>query len=244
MARTDGWTSGESGFVKKKRRSRAVNPKSLKMLAGVAQGLSLAEAGRRAGYAHTSTSYKAFQRLKLLIPKRLDALGCPVDKVLMTVISKLGAMETKMGWHKGKLIDAVNVVDHDTQLRAADMILELCNATPDVVIGSKGTMVALELEDLTSLWPSLTPQLESECRKNWPLARTVISPLEWTRHWTKTKGKQDSKLALPWSARCGRLIFARYLHESYSTSSFTDEDDRQARSSRIDRASRTRLWLA
>jgi len=116
--------------MKKKRRGLAVNPKSLKMLEGVARGLSLAEAGRRAGYAHTSTSYKAFHRLKLLIPERLDALGCPVDKVLMTVISKLEATETKMGWHKGKLIDTVNVVDHDTQLRAADMILELCNAYP------------------------------------------------------------------------------------------------------------------
>ena len=47
-----------------------------------------------------------------------------------------------------------------------------------------------------------------------------------------------------WSARFGRLHFARYLHESCSTSSFTDEDDPRARSSRIDRASRTRSWLA
>jgi hypothetical protein len=45
---------GEGGFVKKKRRSRAVNAKSFKKLKGVARGLSLAEAGRRAGYAHPS----------------------------------------------------------------------------------------------------------------------------------------------------------------------------------------------
>jgi hypothetical protein len=33
--------------------------------------------------------------------------------------------------------------------------------------------------------------LQSECWKNWPLARAVISPLEWARHWTKTKDEQD-----------------------------------------------------
>jgi hypothetical protein len=86
--------------VKKKRRSRAVNPKSIKMLAGVAQGLSLAEAGRRAGYAHPQSSHRAYERLKLEIPGRLEALGCPVDKVLMKVISELDAEETKLGGTK------------------------------------------------------------------------------------------------------------------------------------------------
>jgi hypothetical protein len=92
--------------------------------------MSIAEAGRRAGYAAPQSSHRAYERLKLLIPDKLKALGCPVDKVLMKVISKLEAEETKMGWHKGKLVQAVNVVDHDTQLRAADMLLDLYNAYP------------------------------------------------------------------------------------------------------------------
>jgi len=116
--------------MKKRRRSRAVNPKSLEMLQGVAQGLSLAEAGRRAGYAHPQSSFRAYERLKLEIPGRLDALGCPVDKVLMKVISELDAEETKLGWHKGRLVQAVNVVAHDIQLRAAKILLELHNAFP------------------------------------------------------------------------------------------------------------------
>jgi hypothetical protein len=91
---------GESGFVKKKRHSRAVNPKSLKMLEGVVQGLSKAEAGRRAGYAHRQSSFRAYERLKLEIPGRLEALGCPLDKVLMTVIEELDAEETKLGGTK------------------------------------------------------------------------------------------------------------------------------------------------
>jgi hypothetical protein len=102
--------------MKKKRRSRAVNPKSVKMVAGVTQGLGLAEAGRRAGYAHPQSSFRAYERLKLEIPGRLDALGCPVDEVLMKVISELNAEETKLGWYKGRLVQAVNVVAHDIQL--------------------------------------------------------------------------------------------------------------------------------
>jgi hypothetical protein len=116
--------------VKKKRHSRAMNPKSLKMLEGVVQGLSKAEAGRRAGYAHPQSSFRAYERLKLEIPARLDALGCPVDKVLKMIIEELDAEETKLGWYKGELKQAVNVPAHDIQLRAAEMILELCNAFP------------------------------------------------------------------------------------------------------------------
>jgi hypothetical protein len=96
------------------------------MLAGVAQGLSLAEAGRRAGYAHL----RAYERLKLEIPGRLDALGCPVDKVLKMIIEELDAEETKLGWHKGRLVQAVNIAAHDIRLRAAEILLELHNAYP------------------------------------------------------------------------------------------------------------------
>jgi hypothetical protein len=114
--------------VKKKRRSRAVNPKSLKMLEGVVQGLSKAEAGRRAGYAHPQSSFRAYERLKLEIPGRLNALGCPIDRVLKKVISKLDAQETEIGWFKGGLKQAVNVVAHDIQLGAADVLLKLHRA--------------------------------------------------------------------------------------------------------------------
>jgi hypothetical protein len=48
----------------------------------------------------------------------------------MKVISELDAEETKLGWYKGELKQAVNVPAHDIQLRAAEMILELCNAFP------------------------------------------------------------------------------------------------------------------
>jgi hypothetical protein len=83
--------------VKKKRRSRAVNPKSPKLLERIAQGMSIAEAGRRAGYTTRSASHRAYERLELEIPDRLNALGCPVDKVLAQLISKLEAKETKIG---------------------------------------------------------------------------------------------------------------------------------------------------
>jgi hypothetical protein len=70
------------------------------------------------------------KRLKLEIPGRLEALGCPIDKVLNLLIEELEAEETKLGWYKGWLVQAVNVPAHDIQLRAAEMILELCNAFP------------------------------------------------------------------------------------------------------------------
>jgi hypothetical protein len=53
-----------------------------------------------------------------------------LDNVLKKVIAKIDAIETKLGFHKGKLIQAVNVVAHDIQLRAADMLLKLHNAYP------------------------------------------------------------------------------------------------------------------
>jgi hypothetical protein len=46
----------------------------------------------------------------------------------MKVISELDAEETKLGWYKGRLVQAVNVVAHDIQLRATDMLLKLHNA--------------------------------------------------------------------------------------------------------------------
>jgi hypothetical protein len=147
---------GESGFVKKTRRSRVVNPKSLKMLEGVVQGLSLAEAGRRAGYAHPQSSFRAYERLKLEIPGRFEALGGPVDKVLKKVISKLEAQESKIGWYKGEIIQVVNVENHDIQLRAADMYLDLCNAFPgrgnrqqgdDANTGTRGPTFTLVVAD-------------------------------------------------------------------------------------------------
>jgi hypothetical protein len=56
--------------------------------------------------------------------------GLLIGPFFKMIIEELDAEETKLGWYKGRLVQAVNVPAHDIQLRAAEMILELCNAFP------------------------------------------------------------------------------------------------------------------
>jgi hypothetical protein len=116
---------------KERRRSRSVmNRKRVKLLRGLAQGMNISEAGREAGYYNRQSAHRAYERLKLQIPGRLNALGCPVDKVLTKLISKLDAKETKFFQKDGVVIETRQVAAHDVQLDASDKLLRLFNAYP------------------------------------------------------------------------------------------------------------------
>jgi hypothetical protein len=118
-------------MARARRRSRSVmNQKRVKLLEGIAQGMNVSEAGRYAGYGPASSAHRAYERLKLETPDKLNAMGCPVERVLKKAISELEAEETKIGWYKGGLVQAVNVVAHDIRLEAADILPDLYNAYP------------------------------------------------------------------------------------------------------------------
>jgi hypothetical protein len=106
------------------------------------------------------------------------------------VISGLDAEETKLGWYKGRLVQAVNVVAHDIQLRAAEILLKLHNAYPgryrddetsNTAVGPSFTVVFADPERAKWLWTAL------------PISRAVLHPLHWARRWTKTKDEEDTQ---------------------------------------------------
>jgi hypothetical protein len=121
----------QSQMKKQRRRSRSVwNQKRVRLAKGIAQEVNISDAGRCAGYSRASSAHRAHERFTLEIPDKLKALGCPVERVLQKIISKLDARETRFFQKDGMVIETRQVVAHDVQLDASKTLLKLFNAFP------------------------------------------------------------------------------------------------------------------
>lgn len=110
------------------KRHRTVTPQQRKLLTGIAKGMTISAAGRAANYSHAQSAIHAYHRMREKVPAVLEALGCPIEKVLQKVVDKLEAKETKFFASEGIVLDEREVEAHGTQLEAASLLLDCYGA--------------------------------------------------------------------------------------------------------------------
>jgi hypothetical protein len=85
-------------------------------------------AGHSPKYAAQS-AHQALQGLRLRVPEILDKAGYSVPVLIEKHLApKLTATTTKLAVEKGEFTDHVELEDHDTQLKAIDMMLRMHGA--------------------------------------------------------------------------------------------------------------------
>lgn len=108
---------------KKRNGTRPLTKRQKELAEGVAQGLTIKDAGRQAGYPSKQSAHRAFQVIKLRFHPALEAKGYNVDQVLTEIFEKLRekmeAKETVFFTHQGVVMETREVIPHATQLTAA-----------------------------------------------------------------------------------------------------------------------------
>lgn len=96
-----------------------MNKKRSRLLQGIADGLSTAEAGRRAGFGTRQAAYKSLKLIRLNLPELLDKADLGVYKLLSGFKESLEATETKFFLSKtGQLIETPPRIAHGIRLKA------------------------------------------------------------------------------------------------------------------------------
>lgn len=126
--------------------------KQLLVAAGVADGLSIAEAGRQAGVAHRQSAYEMFRNLRERLLTDFDAVGISTRTIALKIKEKLDAKETKLcsgdvvmpdGHVRKVFTDAVDLEAHSVQLEAAKLAADIMGLTNDKASTSIGTVNVL-----------------------------------------------------------------------------------------------------
>jgi hypothetical protein len=103
--------------------NQRLNDKQAKLIRYLRQGLTISEAGRRAGYGRPQTAHRAFKAIRLRFHPALQRAGIDAEQILIDTIltqySKLTATETKFFDNKGIVIEEREVLAHDVNLTAA-----------------------------------------------------------------------------------------------------------------------------
>jgi hypothetical protein len=122
----------KSEAAKKRERAKGPTLRQSRLAKEIAKGRSLKEAAIAAGYPakHASQSaHQALQGIRLRVPEMLNEAGYSVPVLIEKHIApKLSATVTKLAVKDGKFTDTVELEDHDTQLKAADMMLRMHGA--------------------------------------------------------------------------------------------------------------------
>ena len=105
-----------------------------RLLKGISQGMTIAEAGAQAGYVHRQAAHRAFKSIQLWLPQALEGAGYPVDKMLTELVEKLRdqmeAKKTRFFKYKGVVTDVREVPAHNIQLRAITELFKLLGLYP------------------------------------------------------------------------------------------------------------------
>src|SRR5215831_7876423 len=122
----------KSEAAKKRESAKGPTLRQSRLAKEIAKGRSLKEAAIAAGYPtkHASQSaHQALQGIRLRVPEMLDEAGYSVPVLIEKHIApKLSATVTKLAVKGGNFTDFVELEDHDTQLKAADMMLRMHGA--------------------------------------------------------------------------------------------------------------------
>ena len=93
---------------------------------------SAKDAAIAAGYSPkyaAQSAHQALQGIRLRVPELLDKAGYSVPVLIEKHLApKLTATTTKLAVEKGEFTDHVELEDHDTQLKAIDMMLRMHGA--------------------------------------------------------------------------------------------------------------------
>lgn len=119
---------------------------------GVADGLSIAEAGRRAGVAHRQSAHEMYNSVREQLPALMDGVGLDVRSILCRIREKCDAHETKFFQFEGKVTERVDVEAHGVQLKALELAVSLRPelAKPEAThIGTVNVLFAGALPDWT-----------------------------------------------------------------------------------------------
>jgi hypothetical protein len=122
----------ESEAAKKREHAKGPTLRQSRLAKEIAKGRSLKEAAIAAGYPakHASQSaHQALQGIRLRVPEILDQAGYSVPVLIEKHIApKLSATVTRLAVADGKFTDFVELEDHDTQMKAADIMLRMHGA--------------------------------------------------------------------------------------------------------------------
>ena len=105
------------------KRNQRLTTQQRALIKGLNQGLTIADAGRKAGYSARQASHTAYKSLRLRFHDVLERANLSVDQILTETIQKqrgkLEAKETKFFAHMGIVGESRDVEAHDIQLQAA-----------------------------------------------------------------------------------------------------------------------------
>jgi AraC-like DNA-binding protein len=123
-------TLDSKGIGHRKRGPNRLDARRRRLLQGISQGMTIAEAGKLAGYAHRQAAHRAFRSIQVHLPEALENAGYSVDNVLTEIYQNLRAqmMEaTKIRFfkYKGVVREIREVPAHKVQLRAAVALCRL-----------------------------------------------------------------------------------------------------------------------
>src|SRR5579872_1580652 len=116
---------------KRKERRKRVDAKHLAVARGVAQGMTLGEAGRAAGYPEKSarqSAWEAMQTIKRKAPEIFDQKGLTLESLADDVNRLRRAKEKKFWVLMGSVTDEREVDALDIQAKAVDMALRVQGA--------------------------------------------------------------------------------------------------------------------
>jgi len=114
-----------------KRRRLQMNEQRRKLLKGIAQGLNVSEAGRRAGYTRAQAAHKAFNVIKMNAPEIMEKIGLPAENLLkIHFLPLLKAVKIQYFAYKGVVMDVRVTADNDIRLRTADSLASMLGLYP------------------------------------------------------------------------------------------------------------------
>lgn len=113
-----------------------------RLLRGISRGMTITEAGVRAGYVHRQAAHRAFKSIQLWIPQALEGAGYSVDEMLTELIEKvreqMEAKKTRFFKYRGVVTDVREAPAHNIQLRAVTELFKLLGLYPRSGDGANG----------------------------------------------------------------------------------------------------------
>lgn len=123
---------------KKAKPHKAITVRQRKLANGITKGLTIKEAGTRAGYASPDSARGAYKTLRLRFHPELERAGFNLTGILRDNFQRLlkmrEAKKTELVTHQGVVMEKVELEDNATRLRAINDVnryIGAANPEPD-----------------------------------------------------------------------------------------------------------------
>jgi len=122
----------KSEAAKKRESNKPLTLRQFRIAKALTKSKSAKDAAIAAGYSPkyaAQSAHQGLQGIRLRVPEILDKAGYSVPVLIEKHLApKLTATTTKLAVDKGEFTDHVELEDHDTQLKAIDMMLRMHGA--------------------------------------------------------------------------------------------------------------------